>query len=100
MKKKDLEVFESFAHEYARRFIYCFCATTGSGYPPIFTKSHYDRFLDYLEEKHHIEIKPTDTKAYKIYEKIMLDEIKIIIENHKENAKKKEKEKEKKNKGK
>ena len=105
MKKKDLKVFEEFAHEYSQRFVYCFCATTGDGYPVIFAKSHYGRFLDYLEEKHHIEIKNTDVEAYAIYEEIMVDDIKKIIENHKVEAKKRErelkkKEKEKKAKGK
>ena len=98
MKKKDLKVFEEFAHQYSQRFVYCFCATTGDGYPIVFTKSHYGRFLDYLDEKYHIEIKPTDVEAYKIYERIMLDEIKIIIENHKAEAKRKEKEMKKKEK--
>jgi hypothetical protein len=108
MNKKHEKTFREFATQYARGFKYCFCATTGAGYPVIFSKFHYGRFLDYLDERHHIEINPTDVKAYNIYEEVMVDEIKKMIEEHKVEAKQREKElkkkekekKEKKSKGK
>ena len=61
--------------------------------------------FDELEEKKNIVIKNTDTKAYKIYEEIMVDTLKKKIENDKIAASKKAREKakaekEKKKKGK
>ena len=61
--------------------------------------------FDELEEKKNIVIKNTDTKAYKIYEEIMVDTLKKKIENDKIAASKKAREKakaekEKKTKGK
>ena len=60
---------------------------------------------DELEDKKNIVIKNTDTKAYKIYEEIMVDTLKKKIENDKVIANKKAREKakaekEKKKKGK
>ena len=56
---------------------------------------------DELEDKKNIVIKNTNTKAYKIYEGIMVDTLKKKIENDKIIANKKAKaEKEKKKKGK
>ena len=61
--------------------------------------------FDELEEKKNIVIKNTDTKAYKIYEEIMVDTLKKKIEEDKVAASKKAREKakaerEKKKKGK
>ena len=61
--------------------------------------------FDELEEKKNIVIKNTDTKAYKIYEEIMVETLKKKIENDKIAASKKAREKakaekEKKKKGK
>ena len=60
---------------------------------------------DELEDKKNIVIKNTNTKAYKIYEEIMVDTLKKKIENDKIAASKKarekaKEEKEKKTKGK
>ena len=52
--------------------------------------------FDELEEKKNIVIKNTDTKAYKIYEEIMVATLKKKIENDKVIANKKAKEKMKK----
>ena len=54
--------------------------------------------FDELEEKKNIVIKNTDTKAYKIYEEIMVDTLKKKIENDKIAASKKAREKAKKSK--
>lgn len=104
MKKKDKEIFIQFAHDYAQRFRYCFCHTTGEKYPSTFAKFKYWRFVMELEDKYDIIIKTTDTKAYKEYEDIMLSEINGFIEEskveYKERMKQqKKKEKEKKDKG-
>ena len=49
--------------------------------------------FDELEEKKNIVIKNTDTKAYKIYEEIMVDTLKKKIEEDKINVRKKAREK-------
>ena len=54
--------------------------------------------FDELEEKKNIVIKNTDTKAYKIYEEIMVDTLKKKIEEDKIAANKKAREKAKKSK--
>ena len=54
--------------------------------------------FDELEEKKNIVIKNTDTKAYKIYEEIMVNTLKNKIEEDKIAASKKAREKAKKSK--
>ena len=49
--------------------------------------------FDELEEKKNIVIKNTDTKAYKIYEEIMVEVLKKKIEEDKINIRKKAREK-------
>ena len=48
---------------------------------------------DELEDKKNITVKNTDTKAYKVYEEIMVDTLKKKIEQDKVAANKKAKEK-------
>ena len=98
MKKKDKEVIESFALTYVTGLLPCFCATTGDKYPLTFTKNHYQRFCDYLEERFNIEIKSTDLEEYKLYEGIMLTEINKYIDECKTKKAQEEKENKKKTK--
>ena len=105
MKKEELKIFEEFCHSYANRFLPCVCSTTEEKYLHTFAKFRAWRCFDELEEKKNIVIKNTDTKAYKIYEEIMVDTLKKKIENDKIAASKKAREKakaekEKKTKGK
>ena len=98
MKKEELKVFEEFCHSYAKRFLSCVCANTEEKYLHIFAKFRYWRLVDELEDKKNIVIKNTDTKAYKIYEEIMVDILKKKIEEDKVIANKKAREKAKKSK--
>ena len=105
MKKEELKVFEEFCYSYANRFLSCVCANTEEKYLHTFAKFRYWRIVDELEDKKNIVIKNTDTKAYKIYEEIMVDTLKKKIEEDKVIANKKAREKakaekEKKKKGK
>ncbi|MDY4127676.1 hypothetical protein [Peptostreptococcus porci] len=83
MTDKQLELFKEFCYSYSQRFKFCFCANTGDGYPQVFAKNHFIRCLDYFEDKYHIEIKPTNEKAYNIYESIMIEEINKFIDEYK-----------------
>ena len=105
MNKEELKVFKEFCYSYANRFLPCVCSTTEEKYLHTFAKFRYWRLVDELEEKKNIIIKNTDTKAYKIYEEIMVDTLKKKIEEDKVIANKKAREKakaekEKKKKGK
>lgn len=92
MDKQQEEIFKEFTYSYSQRFKHCFCSTTGEKWPAIFSKNHYGRFRDYLEDKHRIEIKLTDIKAYKLYEEIMVKEINKFIEECKQEQSKRDKE--------
>ena len=91
MSKEELKKFDEFCVSYSQRFKYCFCSNTGDGYPKVFAKSHYGRFLDYFDERYQIEIKPNNMEMYLRYENIMIDEINKIIEQHKIKAREKAK---------
>lgn len=91
MNKQQEEIFKEFTYKYSQRFKHCFCSTTGEKWPAIFSKNHYGRFRDYLEDRHHIEIKSTDIKAYKLYEEIMVAEINKFIEECKQEQNKRDK---------
>ena len=98
MKKEELKIFEEFCYSYANRFLPCVCADTEEKYLHTFAKFRYWRIVDELEDKKNIVIKNTDTKAYKIYEEIMVDALKKKIEEDKVIANKKAREKAKKSK--
>ena len=98
MKKEELKIFEEFCYSYANRFLPCVCANTEEKYLHTFAKFRYWRIVDELEDKKNIVIKNTDTKAYKIYEEIMVDTLKKKIEEDKVIANKKAREKAKKSK--
>ena len=105
MKKEELKIFEDYCNSYAKRFVDCVCSTTEEKWLHTFSKFRYWRLVDELEDKKNIIIKNTDTKAYHIYEEIMVDTLKKKIENDKIAASKKAREKakaekEKKKKGK
>ena len=105
MNKEELKIFEEFCHSYAKRFLDTVCANTEEKWLHTFSKFRYWRLVDELEDKKNIIIKNTDTKAYKIYEEIMVDTLKKKIEEDKVIANKKAREKakaekEKKKKGK
>ena len=98
MKKEELKIFKNYCYSYANRFLPCVCSTTEEKYLHTFAKFRYWRIVDELEEKKNIIIKNTDTKAYKIYEEIMVDTLKKKIEEDKVAASKKAREKTKKSK--
>ena len=98
MKKEELKIFKDYCNSYANRFLPCVCADTEEKYLHTFAKFRYWRIVDELEDKKNIVIKNTDTKAYKIYEEIMVDTLKKKIENDKIAASKKAREKAKKSK--
>ena len=98
MNKEELKVFKEFCYSYANRFLPCVCSTTEEKYLHTFAKFRYWRLVDELEEKKNIIIKNTDTRAYKIYEEIMVDTLKKKIEEDKVIANKKAREKAKKSK--
>ena len=105
MNKEELKIFEEFCNSYANRFLDCVCANTEEKWLHTFSKFRYWRLVDELEDKKNITVKNTDTKAYKIYEEIMVDTLKKKIEEDKVAASKKAREKakaekEKKKKGK
>ena len=105
MKKEELKIFEDYCRSYANRFLDCVCANTEEKWLHTFSKFRYWRLVDELEDKKNITVKNTDTKAYKIYEEIMVDTLKKKIEEDKIAASKKAREKakaerEKKKKGK
>ena len=93
MKKEELKVFKEYCYSYANRFVDCVCATTSEKYLHTFAKFRYWRVVDELEDKKNIVIKNTDTKAYKIYEDIMIEVLSKKIEEDKVIANKKAKEK-------
>ena len=98
MNKEELKIFEEFCQSYAKRFLDCVCANTEEKWLHTFSKFRYWRLVDELEDKKNIVIKNTDTKAYKIYEEIMVDTLKKKIEEDKVIANKKAREKAKKSK--
>ena len=98
MKKEELKIFKEFCYSYANRFLDCVCANTEEKWLHTFSKFRYWRLVDELEDKKNIVIKNTDTKAYKIYEEIMVDTLKKKIEEDKVIANKKAREKAKKSK--
>ena len=105
MNKEELKIFEEFCHSYAKRFLDTVCANTEEKWLHTFSKFRYWRLVDELEDKKNIIIKNTDTKAYHMYEEIMVDTLKKKIEEDKIAASKKAREKakaerEKKKKGK
>ena len=98
MNKEELKIFKDYCNSYANRFLPCVCADTEEKYLHTFAKFRYWRIVDELEDKKNIVIKNTDTKAYKIYEEIMVDTLKKKIEEDKIAASKKAREKAKKSK--
>lgn len=101
MNKEELKIFKEFCNSYAKRFVDCVCSTTEEKWLHTFSRNRWWRCQMELEEKKNITIKNTDTKAYHIYEEIMVDTLKKKIEEDKVAANKKAKrEKEKKAKGK
>ena len=98
MNKEELKIFKEFCHSYANRFLDTVCANTEEKWLHTFSKFRYWRLVDELEDKKNIVIKNTDTKAYKIYEEIMVDTLKKKIEEDKVAASKKAREKAKKSK--
>ena len=105
MNKEELKIFKEFCHSYANRFLDTVCANTEEKWLHTFSKFRYWRLVDELEDKKNIVIKNTDTKAYHMYEEIMVDTLKKKIEEDKIAASKKAREKakaerEKKKKGK
>ena len=101
MKKEELKIFKEFCNSYAKRFVDCVCSTTEVKWLHTFSRNRWWRCQMELEEKKNITIKNTDTKAYKIYEEIMVDILKKKVEEDKINVRKKAREeKEKKTKGK
>ena len=98
MKKEELKIFKDYCYSYAKRFVDCVCANTEEKWLHTFSKFRYWRLVDELEDKKNIVIKNTDTKAYKIYEEIMVDTLKKKIEEDKIAANKKAREKAKKSK--
>ena len=93
MKKEELKIFKDYCNSYANRFLPCVCANTEEKYLHTFAKFRYWRIIDELEDKKNIVIKNTDTKAYKIYEEIMVNTLKNKIEEDKINVRKKAREK-------
>ena len=98
MNKEELKMFEDYCRSYANRFLDTVCANTEEKWLHTFSKFRYWRLVDELEEKKNITVKNTDTKAYKIYEEIMVDTLKKKIEEDKVIANKKAREKAKKSK--
>ena len=98
MNKEELKIFEDYCRSYANRFLDCVCANTEEKWLHTFSKFRYWRLVDELEDKKNITVKNTDTKAYKIYEEIMVDTLKKKIEEDKVVANKKAREKAKKSK--
>ena len=98
MKKEELKIFEEFCYSYANRFLDTVCANTEEKWLHTFSRNRWWRCQMELEEKKNIIIKNTDTKAYKIYEEIMVDILKKKIEEDKVIANKKAREKAKKSK--
>ena len=98
MKKEELKIFKEFCNSYAKRFVDCVCSTTEEKWLHTFSRNRWWRCQMELEEKKNITIKNTDTKAYKIYEEIMVDTLKKKTEEDKVIANKKAREKAKKSK--
>ena len=98
MKKEELEIFKKFCYSYANRFLDTVCANTEEKWLHTFSKFRYWRLVDELEDKKNIIIKNIDTKAYNIYEGIMIETLSKKIEEDKIAANKKAKEKAKKEK--
>ena len=98
MNREELKIFKEFCNSYANRFLDTVCANTEEKWLHTFSKFRYWRLVDELEDKKNIVIKNTDTKAYKIYEEIMVDTLKKKIEEDKVIANKKAREKAKKSK--
>ena len=98
MKKEELKIFKEFCNSYAKRFVDCVCSTTEEKWLHTFSRNRWWRCQMELEEKKDIIIKNTDTKAYKIYEEIMVDTLKKKIEEDRVAANKKAREKAKKSK--
>ena len=98
MNKEELKVFKEFCYSYANRFLDTVCANTEEKWLHTFSKFRYWRLVDELEDKKNIIIKNIDTKAYNIYEGIMIETLSKKIEEDKITANKKDKEKAKKEK--
>ena len=98
MNKEELKIFEDYCYLYAKRFVDCVCANTEEKWLHTFSRNRWWRCQMELEEKKNIIIKNTDTKAYKIYEEIMVDILKKKVEEDKVAANKKAREKAKKSK--
>ena len=98
MNKEELKIFKEFCNSYAKRFVDCVCSTTEEKWLHTFSRNRWWRCQMELEEKKNIIIKNTDTKAYKIYEEIMVDILKKKVEEDKVAANKKAREKAKKSK--
>ena len=98
MNKEELKVFKEFCYSYANRFLDTVCANTEEKWLHTFSKFRYWRLVDELEDKKNIIIKNIDTKAYNIYEGIMIETLSKKIEEDKIAANKKAKEKAKKEK--
>ena len=93
MKKEELKVFKDYCNSYANRFIDCVCSNTEEKWLHTFSRNRWWRCQMELEEKKNIIIKNTDTKAYKIYEGIMIEVLSKKVEEDKINVRKKAKEK-------
>ena len=98
MNKEELKVFKEFCYSYANRFLDTVCANTEEKWLHTFSKFRYWRLVDELEDKKNIIIKNIVTKAYNIYEGIMIETLSKKIEEDKIAANKKAKEKAKKEK--
>ena len=98
MNKEELKTFEEFCNSYAKRFVDCVCANTEEKWLHTFSRNRWWRCQMELEEQKNILIKNTDTKAYHIYEEIMVDTLKKKIEEDRVAANKKAREKAKKSK--
>lgn len=92
MTKEQEEIFIKACYDFSLRYKSCFCKDTGEKYPKTFAKFRYWRFVDELEFRNNIKIKPTDVKTYDTYEKIMVQEINKFIDECKQQQSKKDKE--------
>lgn len=92
LNKEQEEIFKNYCYNYANRFIYTVCSTTGEGWLPKMCQFKWWRVKDELNDKYNIIIKDTDIKSYKLYESIMLEVLNTRIEQCKQEQSKRDKE--------
>lgn len=92
MNKEQEDIFKNYCYNYANRFIYTVCATTGEGWLPKMCQFKWWRVCMEMEDKYNIKIKNADIKSYKLYESIMLEVLNKRIEECKQEQSKKDKE--------